>query len=166
MEKTVIDSIIAHSIAIVKCKIFLDQKRKVMLLLSRLPCILPSEDEFKNIYGDIEEEIQRRIDEHNETCKRLLPTIIDTDKYGWSEKHHFTSNELLDGYVLLMSKAKLNQKASSDVERVLMLNDHLHYKKGNIYTFDGFKSLIDVPSAFKPGDITFNYLIFNKTKYV
>ncbi len=166
MEKTVIDSIIAHSIAIVKYKIFLDQKRKVMLLLSRLPGVLPSEDEFKQTYKTIEEEIQRRIDEHDHTCKRLLPTIIDIVKYGFEDKHHFTSDELLDGYVLLMSKEKLTESSSSDVEKVLMLNDYKHYKKGNMYSFDGFKSLLDIPSAFKSGDITFNYLIFNKTHYV
>ena len=80
-EKTPIDSLIDHSRAIGKYKLYLITQRNLELALSRIIDPLPSEKELLGSLKNVNNEIAGRILERNKLCKRLISTLIDIKRY-------------------------------------------------------------------------------------
>lgn len=149
MEKTVIDGLIDHSRAIFRYKLFLRSIERFIFALSRTPDYLPSTEAIKNHIQNIESEVRGRIAERNNVCKRMLTPLFNTKEYGFTDRFHFSSSELKDGYVLLQ-KNFINRE-------VLFLNEikdgNLKVNKGSVVEYEKCKHLLnEVKSVLKPSD--------------
>jgi len=156
-EKTVIDALIDHSRAIGKYRAMQEHIRRYKFMLSRSPDNLPSGYALAMEITNTEANIYNRIRERNNACKVFLRKLIDTDRYHFKERFHFSISELQDGYILL--HANYNEPP----EKVLFLSSYKSIKKGEILYFtDCDNLLLEIQSVLKPGDLTFRFLTFNK----
>lgn len=164
-EKTVIDGLIDHSKAIFKYRMFLAEIKNFLFILGRVPDTLPSEVILKDNINEIETESRRRITERNEACRKYLVPLLGGDEkakeYGFTDRFHFSEDELKAGYVLL------HKQMAQVPEKVLFLVDHDEKltPKGDLvdyYKCTGF--LMDVKSAIKPGELILKNLVFSKNQ--
>ena len=156
-EKTIIDAIIDHSRAIYRYHMFLEMKRRFAGILARTPDLLPTEINLKESLINIDAEARRRIAERNEACKKYLTQMIDTKKYGFTDRFYFSLSELKDGYVLLQENF-INKQ-------VLFLSNHEDFNKGDVIDFYKCEGeLLNIIPALRAGDLTFEFLTFNKNQ--
>jgi hypothetical protein len=132
-EMSLIDSVIVHSRTVLALKIALNEQRKTLFLITRLPVHILVAEKIKEVI----EELDYKLNELEKGISILLKKALKGQRVIVPEKFYFSGSDLKAGYCCLEQVVLVEGEQTKRVCKYLLLSDvsinnFANYKAGMI----------------------------------